>query len=735
MKQFVFLVATIVFVFNLNAQCFYAGTDFVADEPEYNIGFTLTDNAYSVTAVGTDFVGNAISLWFNTPVDMSGLLSSGGILNYTTGAGHSENSSFSISLFDTSFSGEALLPGYNFSDSYISISPLVNASIDLTAVQNMVINTGGLGNYVNIDVTSFCTGMPTINPPIINLEDEYFLVQNEPFILDASDKVTSEGGTVTYQWYYPNGTLYPDNLGGNTPILNLLGEESNAGLWSLEVTDDGGTTSHYLTLIYKKDTDGDGLSDEDETYIYYTNPNNSDTDEDGLTDFDEVMTYSTDPTSADTDNDGLGDSNEVISFAIINGPFSWEEARMDAISKNGRLAIIDNDEKQNIVESIASQLEDHIMLWIGLSDSQTEGHWKWINGTELNYNNWGPDEPNANANEDYATFSTGGWGMNFGQWMDTLPYGLADDEWDYIIEYTELTDPNDSDSDDDGLSDGDEVNVYSTNPNNLDSDADGLNDGNEVNVYSTNPNSTDSDSDQISDYDEINTHLTDPNLTDSDSDQLSDYSEINLHSTDPNDSDSDDDGLSDGDEVNLYSTDPNNQDTDDDNYLDANDEFPLDVNEWLDTDGDTIGDNADTDDDNDSYLDAADAFPLDASEWLDTDGDTIGNNADTDDDNDTILDYKEIEIGSNPLVSDTLESLVTIIDELILNNSSKLSIDEVKDLRPGSTMIEVSGNQATVQLQMEESSDLQTWEDTGTPATMTIPADTDTKFFRFKMAE
>ena len=62
-------------------------------------------------------------------------------------------------------------------------------------------------------------------------------------------------------------------------------------------------------------------------------------------------------------------------------------------------------------------------------------------------------------------------------------------------------------------------------------------------------------------------------------------------------------------------------------------------------------------------------------------------------------------------------------------------MDEIQDLRPGSTMIEVSGSQATVQLQMEESSDLQTWEDTGTPATMTIPADTSTKFFRFKMAE
>ena len=35
----------------------------------------------------------------------------------------------------------------------------------------------------------------------------------------------------------------------------------------------------------------------------------------------------------------------------------------------------------------------------------------------------------------------------------------------------------------------------------------------------------------------------------------------------------------------------------------------------------------------------------------------------------------------------------------------------MQDPRPGSSVIEVSGNQATVQLQMEESSDLQTWEE------------------------
>lgn len=51
------------------------------------------------------------------------------------------------------------------------------------------------------------------------------------------------------------------------------------------------------------------------------------------------------------------------------------------------------------------------------------------------------------------------------------------------------------------------------------------------------------------------------------------------------------------------------------------------------------------------------------------------------------------------------------------------SLDKIKDLRQGSAIIEVFENQATVQLKMEESSDLQTWEDAGDPATVTVPAD------------
>ena len=46
----------------------------------------------------------------------------------------------------------------------------------------------------------------------------------------------------------------------------------------------------------------------------------------------------------------------------------------------------------------------------------------------------------------------------------------------------------------------------------------------------------------------------------------------------------------------------------------------------------------DIDDDNDGVNDAFDPFPMDNSEWMDTDGDGIGDNTDIDDDNDGFID-------------------------------------------------------------------------------------------------
>ena len=94
-------------------------------------------------------------------------------------------------------------------------------------------------------------------------------------------------------------------------------------------------------------------------------------------------------------------------------------------------------------------------------------------------------------------------------------------------------------------------------------------------------------------------------------------------------------------------------DEDGDGFLDLDDAFPEDPTEWLDTDSDGVGNNADLDDDGDGVPDASDQYPLiSLNGALDSDQDGIpdtcdvacrsaGMAADTDDDNDGIADAQD----------------------------------------------------------------------------------------------
>ncbi|MFW6385481.1 MAG: MarR family transcriptional regulator, partial [Halodesulfurarchaeum sp.] len=152
------------------------------------------------------------------------------------------------------------------------------------------------------------------------------------------------------------------------------------------------------------------------------------------------------------------------------------------------------------------------------------------------------------------------------------------------------TDLRDPDTDDDGLSDGDEIDTFGTSPTEADTDGDGLTDEEEVDQYETDPTAEDTDEDGLSDARELE-FGTDPNHADTDNDGLEDGNEVNVHETDPTVADSDGDGLGDGVEVNEHGTNPLDPDTDGDGLTDN-----LEINTYetdptkIDTDGDGLAD-------------------------------------------------------------------------------------------------------------------------------------------------
>ncbi|GAH18569.1 unnamed protein product, partial [marine sediment metagenome] len=124
----------------------------------------------------------------------------------------------------------------------------------------------------------------------------------------------------------------------------------------------------------------------------------------------------------------------------------------------------------------------------------------------------------------------------------------------------------DRDTDEDGISNKDEIDIYYSNVENPDTDFDGLSDWDEINIYGTNLLSSDTDEDGLSDDYEVLYDFLDPNNPD---DALQDYDQDNLSNLDerswgcdPGNPDTDDDGLLDGDEVKRYFTNPLMSDAD-----------------------------------------------------------------------------------------------------------------------------------------------------------------------------
>jgi len=297
----------------------------------------------------------------------------------------------------------------------------------------------------------------------------------------------------------------------------------------------------------------------------------------------------------DTDNHNWWTYIIPLDFRFLISPFEMDVWNPYLYGGAGGL-YFNNDRMPSVVSPQETKEKGWTVMFpvgagfeVSLSDAlilDFSGGYTFTRTDDLNgYNN--KDVPGTD--QAYDGYYSVGIGLAF-----VNGYGGSDNDRDGLIKREELelgTDPENPDTDNDGLNDGEEVNNYKTDPLIADSDVDNLKDGEEVNTYKTNPLNADSDSDQLNDGEELITYRTNPLDADTDDDTIDDGKEVSKYKTDPLKADSDDDTLLDGDEINTYKTDPLNADTDGEGLRDGEE-----INKFRtdplnpDTDGGTVDD-------------------------------------------------------------------------------------------------------------------------------------------------
>ena len=262
---------------------------------------------------------------------------------------------------------------------------------------------------------------------------------------------------------------------------------------------DGLTDGQELYLFHTSpllpDSDGDGISDGKEVLITFTNPMDPDTDRDGLTDFQELYVYHTLPNNNDTDHDGLTDGFEINH--LKTDPFLQD-------TDNDSITYIDPTSGTGIAQ-------------------------RWND-----YDEWKANISNPTLPDTDLDGISDGWEVYLGSGhvpKNVLPNPIP-------------LNPNNNDTDGDGLLDGQELFIgnstsliypfvsfylvfpYKTSPTNNDTDGDGLSDLVELNVTHTLPYSKDSDNDTLTDFEEVYYHGTDPMNNDTDGDGIPDNYEL-----------------------------------------------------------------------------------------------------------------------------------------------------------------------------------------------------------------
>jgi len=368
----------------------------------------------------------------------------------------------------------------------------------------------------------------------------------------GSSSVSMAPGTLTAGVAHEgtNAVRAPEAEPAPAPVTDTA-PEPVADTAPVETVDAVATDTAVAT---ETDLDADNYADALEPDLGL-DPSNPDTDADGVADGDELNIYGTDPTVADTDGDGALDGAEL--FATHSDPLVWNDPGTDAsaqsIAQETTSAPVQNFEQKSEVASLGQKSTENLTATNGdaaalgptgdasaAPGNVTRGGVP-ISGAAL----LGPDGKYSVTENSPPIVSVSGTTSTPPVIEPAPGTELAPEA---VAAPVESTEPVAADTTDTAAADT--APAETTVASETDLDADNYPDAAELEV-GLDPNNPDTDGDGVADGDEANIYLTDPFTADSDGDGLSDGDELFAISTDPLVWDTNGNGVSDGEELPL----------------------------------------------------------------------------------------------------------------------------------------------------------------------------------------
>ena len=350
-----------------------------------------------------------------------------------------------------------------FSHNYVRTVNGDNPSLALNE-GNYLIELSGENNLISEEVLTINIAN---NAPIISTSSKRY--SGSPGYIEMSafayDSII-DYNNLEFEWYIGSKRIHTES-GSLESNVKILCDSTGTikGHVSVRDSSDYSATADFVIMVFIDDN-GDGFSNE---YELINGSYGPDSDGDNLASLYEITIYGTLPDQWDTDNDGLCDG--------------WDNATQS-------------------------------------------GEFGYTNATN-------PDTDGDNLLDGFEFF---GWNVSIYDGGETKVYRYTsnplepDSDYDGVsdyFEYLNATNPFESDTDNDLLTDFEEIHIYQTDPTDPDCDDDGLLDGKEFEIGTQYDNS-DSDGDGIIDGEEYmgwDNFQTDPLCKDTDHDFLTDATE------------------------------------------------------------------------------------------------------------------------------------------------------------------------------------------------------------------